>query len=103
MVKQERNRFGPGESQTRYRLDSLTNPVGTPGAATAWGGVQPWAALARLSPPTVFSYWLGAVWDEAEPEGGWLRTVVVSVGLSVEGGAEWHTSGATLSICRNGM
>ena len=77
----------PGEPQTRYRLDSLTNPTGSPGAQIACGAVQHWAAVARLSPPHCVQLltWghLGGMGQSLSWEP--LRAVGVNVGFSVEG------------------
>lgn len=94
MIKWWWSRSGQGEPQTRYRLDSLTNPAGSPGAEIALGGVLHWAEMARLSPPIVFTYWLGAVCDGASLSWQQLRAVQLDAGFFFEGRAEWYTSWA---------
>lgn len=52
------------------QIGQFDQPRGEPWSRDCLWGVLHRAAEIRLSPPTVFSYWLGAAWDGAEQELG---------------------------------
>lgn len=94
------SRFGQREPQTRHRLDSLTNPAGSPGAEIAFGG----SCTGQQRPgsrPLLCSV-IGSGLSGMGRNRSWeqLRAAQVNAGSFVKGRAEWHPSTAAPGICR---